>query len=364
MAAKGASGQHYAPTSSLTKTVVQPGEFRFAATHLDHGHIYGQANGLLEAGATLKWVYDSDPGRLKTFLDTYKETGVRVAERLEDILEDDEIGLVASAAVPSERGPLGCRVMEAGKDYFTDKCPFTTLEQLAQARQVAATTDRKYMVYYSERLHVESAAYAETLIRDGAIGEIVHLSIMGPHRLGAANRPEWFFRKAQYGGILTDICSHQVDQFLQYTGSTEGDVLHARVDNYGNPAYPELEDFGEAIFKLSNGASCHSRVDWFTPDGLPSWGDGRSFIVGTKGYMEIRKYIDVGRDAIGNRIYLVDQQKETVIDCEGKVGYPFFGEFILDCLNRTEKAMTQAHAFKTAELSLKAQAMADARRKG
>ena len=36
-------------------------------------------------------------------------------------------------------------------------------------------------------------------------------------------------------------------------------------------------------------------------------------------------------------------------------GYPFFGQLILDCLNRTENAMTQEHAFKAAELCLTAQ---------
>ena len=40
------------------------------------------------------------------------------------------------------------------------------------------------------------------------------------------------------------------------------------------------------------------------------------------------------------------------------MGFRFFGELIVDCLNRTEKAMAQAHAFKAAELCLKAQAAA------
>lgn len=354
-----ASGQSYAPRSKRTHRVVQPGEYVFAVACLDHGHIYGQTNGLLEAGGTLKAVYDPHPERLDQFLKTYPESGVRPVERLEDILEDPEIQLVAAAAVPSERGPLGCRVMEAGKDYFTDKCPFTTLEQLESARRVAGATARKYMVYYSERLHVEAAIHTGQLIHDGAIGEIVHMSIMGPHRLGLANRPEWFFIKDKYGGILTDICSHQFDQFLYYTDSRDAEILHARIANFSHPDYPEFEDFGEAILKLDTGASCHSRVDWYTPDGLSTWGDGRTFIVGTRGYIEVRKYVDVARDRVGDRIYLVDQQGESLIDCHGQVGFPFFGEFILDCLNRTEKAMTQDHAFKAAELSLMAQQRAE-----
>ncbi len=355
-------GHNYAPSSSTTPKVVESGEFVFAAAHLDHGHIFGQVNGLLEAGGTLKYIYDTDPERLKGFLEKYQDSGVTAVDSLEGILDDPAIQMVAAAAIPSERGPLGCRVMEAGKDYFTDKCPFTTLEQLEQARSVAARTGRKYIVYYSERVHVEAAWYADELIQAGAIGDIVHMAITGPHRLNKPVRPEWFFKKAQYGGILTDICSHQVDQFLHYARAEDAEVLHARVENFANPAEPEFEDFGEAVLKLDTNASCISRVDWFTPDGLCSWGDGRTQIIGTKGFMEIRKYLDLARSTVGDRLFLVDGEKEVEIECHGKVGFPFFGQLILDCLNRTENAMTQAHAFKAAELSLQAQEFADIKR--
>lgn len=348
----------YAPTVPLPQPVAEPGEFVFAVAHLDHGHIFGQTQGLLDAGATLKWVYDPDPARLADFLKKFPKTQARPTQSIETILDDPEVRLVAAAAIPCERGPLGCRVMRAGKDYFTDKCPFTSLDQLAEAKAVVEATGRKYLVYYSERLHVESAIHAGRLIRDGVLGKLLHLAITGPHRHGTG-RPDWFYRKAAYGGILTDICSHQADQFLAYGGAADGTVRHARVDNFAHPDKPEFEDFGEAVFELDNGISCHSRVDWFTPDGLGTWGDGRLFAVGTKGYLEIRKYIDVGQESAGDRIYLVDQDREHVIDCAGRVGFPFFGELILDCLERTENAMTQAHAFKAAELSLKAQALAD-----
>ncbi|MEM6822175.1 MAG: Gfo/Idh/MocA family oxidoreductase [Verrucomicrobiota bacterium] len=352
-------GQNYAPSSKSTESVVKPGEFVFASVHLDHGHIFGQTNGLIEAGGTLKYAYDPDPKKVENFLKTYKNTAVKAVDSLDVILDDPEIQMVAAAAIPNERGALGCRVMEAGKDYFTDKCPFTSLEQLEKAREVVKATNKKYMVYYSERVHVESAWYVDELIQGGAIGDIIHMALTGPHRLGKASRPDWFFEKKRYGGILTDICSHQFDQFLHYPRTHNGEVLHARVENFANPDKPEFEDFGEAVMKLDTGASCISRVDWFTPDGLRGWGDGRSIIIGTKGYIEIRKYFDFGRSDVGNRIFLADQETEVEIECDGKVGYPFFGQLILDCLNRTEKAMTQHHAFKAAELSLKAQLMAD-----
>ncbi|HUJ44925.1 MAG TPA: Gfo/Idh/MocA family oxidoreductase [Opitutaceae bacterium] len=350
-----ADGSSYAPQGK-PNPVVKPGEFVFAAAHLDHGHIYGQCNGLLEAGATLKWVYEPDARKCDAFRAKYPQ--VRPARSLDEILADSEVRLVAAAAVTSERGPLGCRVMEAGKDYFTDKAPFTTLDQLAQARAVVARTGRKYMVYYSERLHVEAAMYATDLVQAGALGRVISVVGLGPHRLNKATRPDWFFERAKYGGILCDIGSHQFEQFLTYADAHGASVAHAAVGNFANPDRPELEDFGEATLIADNGAVNQVRVDWFTPDGLSTWGDGRTFIVGTKGCLELRKYVDVGREQTGNHVYLVDAQGEHHLPVEGKVGYRFFGEFILDCLHRTEKAMTQVHAFKAAELCLLAQTAA------
>jgi predicted dehydrogenase len=245
--------------------------------------------------------------------------------------------------------------MEAGKDYFTDKAPFTTLDQLNAARGVAARTGRKYMVNYGERLGSEAGMFATDLLRQGAIGRVLHVMGLGPHRLSKASRPAWFFERAKYGGILCDIGSHQCEQFLTYAGATDATVAHAAVGNFGNPDKPEFEDFGEATFVGDNGATNQIRVDWFTPDGLGTWGDGRTFILGTQGYMELRKYIDVGRSRSTDHLFIVDGKGEHELDVKGKVGLRFFGELILDCLARTEKAMTQAHAFKAAELCLRAQ---------
>ena len=342
----------YVPGPKPT-AVVKEGEFVFAAAHLDHGHITGQCTALIAAGATLKWVYEPDEKKRTDFLRRFKQA--KAARSLDEILADPEVKLVTAAAVTSERGALGCRVMEAGKDYFTDKAPFTTLEQIEQARAVVARTKRKYMVYYSERLTSEAGMFATELVASGVLGRVVQVAGIGPHRLSKPTRPKWFFERAKYGGILCDIGSHQCEQFLTYGGATDATVVQASVANFNNPDTPELEDFGMATFVGNNGASNQIRVDWFTPDGLSTWGDGRTFILGTKGYIELRKYVNVGAAKGGDHVYLVDGKSEHYIPVAGKVGYRFFGELILDCLNRTERAMTQAHAFKAAELCVKAQ---------
>ena len=349
-------GMNYAPKGKPSP-VVKKGEFVFAVIGLDHGHIYGQCNGLIEAGAVLKSVYDPDSQKVDRFCQTYP--GVKRAANEGEILSDPEILLVAGAAVTSERCALGLRVMSAGKDYFTDKAPLTTLEQLEAAKAKVKETGKKYMVYYSERLHVESAIFAGQLVEQGAIGRVIQVLGLGPHRLGAPGRPEWFFKREKYGGILCDIGSHQIEQFLFYTGAKDASVVRSQVANYNNPQYPELEDFGDAMLTADNGASGYFRVDWFTPDGLQSWGDGRLFILGTEGFIELRKYLQLGeKGSHGNHVYLANRQGESYHDVQGKVGFPYFGQLILDCLNRTENAMTQEHAFKAAELCVKAELQA------
>jgi predicted dehydrogenase len=349
-------GANYAPQGKALK-VVEPGQFYFAAAFLDHGHINGQCNGLIAAGAELKYVYEPDAEKRDAFIARYP--GVIAVDSFDSILAAPEIQLVASAAIPNRRAEIGMRVLEAGKDYFTDKSPFTSLEQLNRVKDLVDKSKQKYAVYYAERLHNDAAWQAGELIKQGAIGRVLHVSCLAPHRLAKATRPPWFFDKAAYGGILTDIGSHQVEQFLSYADCSEATLNYARVANLNNPDKPGLEDFGEMSFTASNGASFYSRVDWFTPEGLRTWGDGRTFIVGTEGSIEVRKYIEVCAEAPASNIYLINAKGEQKIECLQQSGFPYFGQLILDCINRTEHAMSQAHCFKAAELSLLAQQMAD-----
>ncbi len=345
-------GMSYAPMGKPAP-VCAPGDFVVAAVGLDHGHIYGMCNGLVEAGAELRLVYDPDPAKVAALCERFP--GARPAASEEEVLEDASVQLVASAAVPADRCGVGLRAMDHGKDFFVDKPPLTTLEQLAAARAKVAETSLKYGVYFSERLHVESAVFAGQLVEQGAIGRVVQVIGMGAHRLNAPSRPAWSFDRERFGGILCDIGSHQVEQFLFYTGAVDAEVTSSRVANYAHKEHPAFEDFGDCTLVGDNGASGYFRVDWFTPDGLGNWGDGRTFLLGTEGYIELRKYIDVARDPAGDQVYLVDQQGEHHYSVGGQVGYPFFGRFVLDCLERTELSMTQEHAFKAAEICIAAQ---------
>lgn len=337
----------------------EPGSFRFGAAYAAHPHLFGQAQSLIDAGGELAVIYDDNPELLTALTKRFPEATVARSEA--ELLEFPDLHLITAAGVPSERAAFGHRVMRAGKDYFVDKCPFTTLEQLAATEKVVAETERLHSVYFGERLHTESGWYLGELARKGVFGQLIHCAIMGPHKLGTTPRPDWFFQKAKTGGILTDICSHQFDQFIDLAGCTEGEVLHARVDNLANPDKPEFEDFGEAILKMANGMSCHSRVDWFTPTALPTFGDGRTFLVGTKASAEARKYIDPA-NGHGEILIIVDDQGEHRLNLKGKIGFPFFYQLIQDCFNRTDHSLPMKQSFAAARLSLLAQQMADRQR--
>src|SRR5512137_656530 len=287
---------------------------RFAAVGLNHNHIYGQTRLMLRAGAELVSFYAPEPDLAAQYSQTFPQA--RLARSAQEILEDKTIQLVIGAGIPCDRAPLGVEVMRHGKDYMSDKPGFTSLDQLAEVRQVQAETGRIYSICFSERLEVAAAVKAGELVKAGAIGKVVQTVGLGPHRIHPPARPDWFYQKHKYGGILADIASHQVDQFLFYTGSTQAEVVASQVGNFKHPQYPELEDWGDMVLR-GDGGTGYVRVDWYTPDGLPTWGDGRLFILGTEGYIELRKYADISGRPGGEHLFLVDQKGMQYIDCKG-----------------------------------------------
>nr|WKN34253.1 Gfo/Idh/MocA family oxidoreductase [Tunicatimonas sp. TK19036] len=324
---------------------------RFSVIGLNHGHIYGQVEALLGGGGELVAVYAKEPDLLKNFTKRYPK--VKVAKSEDEILEDNSIQLVASAAIPVERAPLGIRVMQHGKDYMVDKPGIVTLEQFEQVKRVQKETERIYSIMYSERLGNTASVKASELVQSGAIGKVVQTIGMGPHRMRPETRPDWFFDPAKAGGILCDIGSHQSDQFLHYTSSTEAEVTASQIGNFNNSKYPNFADFGDMNVRSPQGTG-YIRIDWFTPDGLDTWGDGRLFILGTEGYIECRKYIDIAGREGGNHLFLVDQKETKYYDCSN-VHLPYGEQLVSDVVNRTETAMTQHHCFLATELALKAQ---------
>ncbi len=327
---------------------------RFGVIGINHSHIYWQVNALLGAGAEFVSFYAPEPELSAAFAKTYPQV-TQMTQR-DAVLDDPSLHLIVTAGIPCERAPLGIEAMQHGKDFMTDKPGFTMVEQLTEARRVQAATGRIYSICFSERFGNPATVKAGELVKAGAIGRVVQTVGLGPHRIDPPSRPDWFFRKAQYGGILCDIASHQVDQFLFFTDSTQAEVTAAHVANYKFPQYPELEDFGEMLLRSDKGTG-YIRVDWYTPDGLPVWGDGRLTLLGTEGFIEVRKYVDINGRSGDNHLFLVTQAGTQYIDCT-QLELPYGRQLIADILHRTETAMPQQHCFLASELALQAEAQA------
>jgi predicted dehydrogenase len=343
---------------------VQPQEpskyhIKFAVCGISHDHIYGMVGAVQSGGGELVAVWGGEPDKLAKFTKRYPN--VKVAKTQDEILNNPSIQLVLSSQIPIERAPLGIRVMKHGKDYLSDKPGILTLEQLAEVRMTIAETGRIYDIMYSEMLEVKAAVHAARLVQQGAIGKVIQSINIAPHQIfqrhgnagGGDGRPAWFWLPEKGGGILADIGSHQVYQFLYFTQSKQAEIAEAQVANIRHPNHPQFEDFGDMVLRGDRGLG-YVRLDWFTPDGLGTWGDGRLFILGTEGYIEVRKYVNVAVSPKGNDLFIVDNKGARFIDCNNGT-LPFGREFVSDIVNRTHTAQDQEQALLAAELVIKAQ---------
>lgn len=329
---------------------------RFAAIGLDHGHIHGQVAALAAAGGVLAG-YATESDALAEEFEAKHEGAVR--RDAADLLEDGEVALVTSAAIPSLRAGLAVRAMEAGKDVMLDKPGAVSREGLALMREAHERTGRRVLVHYSELESNAASLTALKLVREGAIGRLVHYSGTGPHRLDqGVPRPDWFFDRDRAGGILVDIASHQIAQFLAFAGATTGRITAARVACTGSRE--GFQDVGDMLMECDGPdgpVHGYGRVDWYTPKGLPTWGDGRILLTGTEGTIELRKYVDPAGDGLGAHLILTDGEGPRRIECSESSR--FAARMLEGARTGGETAMDQALAFHLMELGLDAQAMAE-----
>jgi len=328
--------------------------FSFGVIGINHGHIYEQTRVLLDAGCRLKAFCAPEDDLAAAYAKAFPDAKRVADERA--VLEDGEIRLVVGAGILAERAPMAVRAMRHGKDVMLDKPGATTLEQLAELRRAQVETGRIYSILYSEHYTQRATIAAGELVKAGGVGRVLQTIGLGPHKVGNYRRPVWFYSRERTGGILCDIGSHQAEQFLFFTGAEKAEVASSQIANFDHPETPEFEDFGQMLL-VAEGATGFIRVDWFTQDGLPTWGDGRLFIMGTEGTIELRKYIDIEGRKGGDHLFLVDKKGVRHIDCsQTKITY---GEELRDdVLNRTETAMKQSHCFYAMELALRAEAQA------
>ena len=340
------------------KTAVQKisERFVFACVGLAHSHINGMTNSLISVGAELKWVFDSNKAAVDEFVKKYPQ--VKVAESLDDVLNDSDVQLIVSADVPSKRAELAIKSMRSGHNFFVDKAPALTLEECSAIQEVQKETGMKYFVYYSELIENDATVFAKQLVDRGIIGKIYHLDIFAPHRLNPETRPDWFWKRKDTGGIITDIGSHQIEQFLEFAGTTDTKIVSARVNNYFHPQYPEFDDFGDVMLEAANGVTGYLRVDWMSPAGIKTFGDLRMTILGEKGFIELRKNCDLGHSSSTNNVTVALDEGVFMESVKGKVYKPYFRCLINDCINKTDTAMSTDIVYAAMKLTIEAQSIA------
>ena len=328
---------------------------RFAAVGLDHRHIYHHVEDLLAAGAQCAGYCPetSDPHVLEGFRKRFPD--LKPVERRR-LIEDPSIQVICCAAVPRDRAGIAVEAMRHGKDVMVDKPGATTMAELDAVRRAVKETGRIWSICFSERFVVPAMEVVAKLVADGAIGRVVQTVGLGPHRLNRAIRPPWFFDVGAYGGIIADLASHQIDQFLFLTGSKDAEIVSSAVANYAMPDVPTFQDFGELTLR-SDRASGYVRVDWFTPDGLSTWGDGRLFLLGTGGFIEVRKYIDLAGRSGTDHVFVSERSGTRYIDASSEP-LTYFRKFLADVRDRTATAMPQEHVFTVTRLAIEAQAKA------
>jgi len=346
IAFRGSKPASVARTSSQTR----PPRIRFAVIGINHSHINNQIQTVTRGGGQLVAFYAKEPDLAAPFATRFPDA--KAARSEQEILDDPTIQLVLSAAIPNERAPLGVKVMEHGKDFMVDKPAATTHEQLAEVRRVQAKTKKLFAVLVG-RHESKSINKAGDLIRGGAIGQVIQTAALAPHKMSPETRPPWFFKREQYGGILCDLASHNLDAFLFLTSSTRAEVVASQVGNMHHSQYPELEDFGDVML-FGDAGPGYIRVDWFSPAGLNTYGDSRLTIIGSDGYIELRQTVDIVGRPGGDHLFLVDQKGPKYIDCSD-VPLPYGERLVDDVLNRTRTADSQERTFLAMELALEAQ---------
>ena len=326
-------------------------DFAVIGTH--HAHVYDIVDGLIAAGARLASFAGDDEAGNAAFAARY--AGARREKGAASILAREDVQAVVVCGLPSERADVACKVMRAGKDVIVDKPPAVTAGQLADVRRTQGETGQRFLVIFGELLS-GALAKALELYREGRIGELVSVAGMAPHLLGEG-RPEWFYDSARNGGLLVDIGCHQIAQFLTITADPAAELVDASIACFGGR--DGFFDSGDIVLR-SRRVRGYARVDWMTPDGLGEWGDVRTMITGTKGYLDVRKTVDIGRPESWDVLYVVDSRGIERIECE-HAPPDFYSKLIADVHDRTDRSIPHEISFRTMELAIRAQEFAESR---
>lgn len=331
---------------------VVSGRLVFAAIGLDHGHIIAMCKNLEVHGGYLKWIYDENINKAKMLKKQFPNA--KICSSAQEILCDKEVKLIISTIVPNKRAELGIEVLKAGKNYFTDKIPMTSLDQIEAVKKVLETTDKHFFVSFSKRMNNEAAFYATELIKAGAIGRVLQILQVETHtHVANSSKAEWFYDEKMNGGLLGDFGCHLIEQHLHFSGCEDTKLISSRLSNIKNDKYPNFSDYADMSLLSANGVSGQIRVDWLAPNWINGWGEDRTTIFGSEGYIELGKFYD--EDGNENDMHILNGEGEYFVKVAGKIGLPFYKDLVLDCIYDTDNSIKFSHIEAVVKLAIEAQ---------
>lgn len=203
-----------------------------------------------------------------------------------ELLERESLDAVGVIAINNEKADITIDCLAAGLDVIVDKPMCTALDDLDRIEAAWRSSGRRLSMLLDKRFYPPTVA-ARAIIESGELGELALAWASAPHRLKRETRPKWMWRRAQYGGVLNDLCIHDVDLLIWLTGATSGHV-QGWAGNRGHGDLPEFEDYGQMFLRLGEGMIATSESHWFSPDAAPYHGDYRMVLTGTQGTAELR----------------------------------------------------------------------------
>jgi predicted dehydrogenase len=258
---------------------------RFGLAGLRHSHLDYLLNEISGRPGDVQIVAlaEDDPGIRASF---EARLGVPAYADHREMLAQESLDALGVVAINGDKAALAIDGLKAGVHVIVDKPLCTRLADLDLIEAAWRSSGKQLSMLFDKRFYAPTLA-AKALLDSGELGDLALAWASGPHRLRRATRPEWMFRHASYGGILNDLCIHDVDLLLWMTGAQFGEV-QGLMGNRAYPDLPEFEDYGQLMLRFGQETLATCEAHWLSPEAADYHGDYRMLLTGTKGTAELR----------------------------------------------------------------------------
>jgi len=320
---------------------------RFAVAGLKHFHILTFVKGMqaLE-GAEFVGFFDDDPELRAQYS---KEFGVPAFASVAELVETAQPEVVGVAEVNQGKAAVICELAERGCHVMVDKPLVTSFAELDQVEAAAQKTGRRIGLMLTQRYNGPTRAVRELLL-NGQLGRLVSLTGLAPHKLKPEGRPAWMFNPQLYGGVLNDLCIHDID-LCRWLWGEEPVAVTASEGCLRFTEFEGFTDHAEVFLEFADSSTAMLRVDWLTPDSFPAHGDGRHFFECTEGTIEIVSAPDIHKLGEGAVYYDAWDAERTQL-APAPPEKSAFADFVALCRGAEEAEIMPEEGFRSTRLTL------------